>query len=59
MGNTTFWCRARYDHSCKGIANGMLLAAVVTTKDIADTLQKNTISTFGGNPVSLQLQMLL
>ena len=36
----------------KGIANGMPLAAVVTTKDIADTLQKNTISTFGGNPVS-------
>ena len=36
----------------KGIANGMPLAAVVTTKDIAYTLQKNTISTFGGNPVS-------
>ena len=36
----------------KGIANGMPLAAVVTTKDIADPLQKNTISTFGGNPVS-------
>ena len=36
----------------KGIANGMPLAAVVTTKEIADTLQKNTISTFGGNPVS-------
>ena len=36
----------------KGIANGMPLAAVVTTKDIADTLQKNTISTFGGNPIS-------
>ena len=36
----------------KGIANGMPLAAVVTTKNIADTLQKNTISTFGGNPVS-------
>ena len=36
----------------KGIANGMPLAAVVTTKDIAATLTKNTISTFGGNPVS-------
>ena len=36
----------------KGIANGMPLAAVVTTKDIASTLTKNTISTFGGNPVS-------
>ncbi len=36
----------------KGIANGMPLAAVVTTKEIASTLTKNTISTFGGNPVS-------
>ncbi|MFQ6673750.1 MAG: aspartate aminotransferase family protein, partial [Fidelibacterota bacterium] len=36
----------------KGIANGMPLAAVVTTSDIADSLTKNTISTFGGNPVS-------
>tara|TARA_B100000029_G_scaffold12909_2_gene13503 strand:- start:10314 stop:11609 length:1296 start_codon:yes stop_codon:yes gene_type:complete len=36
----------------KGIANGMPLAAVITTKDIAVTLKKNTISTFGGNPVS-------
>ncbi len=36
----------------KGIANGFPLAAIVTTGDIADTLVKNTISTFGGNPVS-------
>ena len=36
----------------KGIANGMPLAAVVTTKEIASSLDKNTISTFGGNPVS-------
>ena len=36
----------------KGIANGMPLAAIITKKDIADSLQKNTISTFGGNPVS-------
>ncbi len=36
----------------KGIANGMPLAAVVTTGDIADSMVKNTISTFGGNPVS-------
>ena len=36
----------------KGIANGMPLAAVITTKDISDSMQKNTISTFGGNPVS-------
>lgn len=38
--------------AAKGIANGMPLAAVVTTKEIASTLIKNTISTFGGNPVS-------
>ena len=36
----------------KGIANGLPLAAVVTTGAIADSLKKNTISTFGGNPVS-------
>ena len=36
----------------KGIANGLPLAAVVTTGTIADSLVKNTISTFGGNPVS-------
>jgi len=38
--------------AAKGIANGMPLAVVVTTSDIADALTKNTISTFGGNPVS-------
>ena len=36
----------------KGIANGFPLAAVISTKEIADSLEKNTISTFGGNPVS-------
>ena len=36
----------------KGIANGLPLAAVVTTDAIAASLTKNTISTFGGNPVS-------
>jgi len=38
--------------TAKGIANGMPLAAVVTTDKIASSLDKNTISTFGGNPVS-------
>ena len=38
--------------AAKGIANGMPLAAVVTTKEISSSLDKNTISTFGGNPVS-------
>lgn len=36
----------------KGIANGLPLAAIVTTGDIADSIVKHTISTFGGNPVS-------
>lgn len=36
----------------KGIANGLPLAAVITTGPIAESLTKNTISTFGGNPVS-------
>ena len=36
----------------KGIANGFPLGAIVTTAPIADSLQKGSISTFGGNPVS-------
>lgn len=36
----------------KGIANGFPLAATVTTPEISKSLQKATISTFGGNPVS-------
>jgi 4-aminobutyrate aminotransferase-like enzyme len=36
----------------KGIANGMPLAATVTTPEIADAFQSLTISTFGGNPMS-------
>lgn len=36
----------------KGIANGMPLAAVVATPEIADAFKKLTISTFGGSPVS-------
>jgi 4-aminobutyrate aminotransferase-like enzyme len=37
--------------AAKGIANGLPLAAVIATGPIADSLTKNTISTFGGNPV--------
>jgi len=36
----------------KGIANGLPLSATICTPAIADSLQKLTISTFGGNPVS-------
>ena len=36
----------------KGIANGLPLGALVATAPIADSLDKSTISTFGGNPVS-------
>lgn len=36
----------------KGIANGMPLGALTTTTEIAESLKKNSISTFGGNPVS-------
>ena len=37
----------------KGIANGWPLSATICTPAIADSLQKLTISTFGGNPVSV------
>ena len=36
----------------KGIANGFPISAVIATTEIAGALTKNTISTFGGNPVS-------
>ncbi len=36
----------------KGIANGFPISVCITTTEVADVLTKNTISTFGGNPVS-------
>ncbi|CAN5141829.1 aspartate aminotransferase family protein [soil metagenome] len=36
----------------KGLANGLPIGAVITTDDVAKALQKQTINTFGGNPVS-------
>ena len=36
----------------KGIANGMPLGATIATEEVADSLKKLTISTFGGNPIS-------
>jgi alanine-glyoxylate transaminase / (R)-3-amino-2-methylpropionate-pyruvate transaminase len=36
----------------KGIANGFPLGATICTPAIADSLEKASISTFGGNPVS-------
>lgn len=37
----------------KGIANGMPLAATVAIPEVADAFEKLTISTFGGNPMSV------
>lgn len=36
----------------KGIANGLPLGAAVSTPQIADSVKKLTIATFGGNPVA-------
>ena len=36
----------------KGLGNGAPIGAYITTPEIADTLQKPVINTFGGNPVS-------
>lgn len=36
----------------KGLANGLPIGAVITTEDVARALQKQSINTFGGNPVS-------
>jgi 4-aminobutyrate aminotransferase-like enzyme len=36
----------------KGMANGVPIGATIATAEIADSMQGNTISTFGGNPVT-------
>ncbi len=36
----------------KGVANGMPLGVTIAHDEIADSFQKLTISTFGGNPIS-------
>jgi 4-aminobutyrate aminotransferase-like enzyme len=36
----------------KGMANGVPIGATIATAEVADSLQGNTISTFGGNPVT-------
>ncbi|HYN35612.1 MAG TPA: aspartate aminotransferase family protein [Actinomycetota bacterium] len=36
----------------KGIGNGLALAGVVARPDIMDSIQANSISTFGGNPLA-------
>ncbi len=37
----------------KGMANGAPIGATITTPEIADSIKGSTISTFGGNPVSM------
>lgn len=37
----------------KGLGNGVPVAATVATSEIADSIEGNTLSTFGGNPVSM------
>jgi 4-aminobutyrate aminotransferase-like enzyme len=36
----------------KGMANGVPIGATVATAEVADSMKGNTISTFGGNPVT-------
>ena len=37
----------------KGLGNGVPVGATVATDEVADSVQGNTLSTFGGNPVSM------
>lgn len=49
--NLKIWCLT--EDSMQGIGNGLPLAAVVTTAEIAETLSRRThFNTYGGNPVS-------
>jgi 4-aminobutyrate aminotransferase-like enzyme len=36
----------------KGMANGVPIGATIATAEVADSMKGNTISTFGGNPVT-------
>ncbi len=36
----------------KGLANGIPIGATIATREVADSFQGSSISTFGGNPVS-------
>jgi 4-aminobutyrate aminotransferase len=38
--------------SAKGLGNGFPIGVTITRKDVAESLQGLTISTFGGNPIS-------
>lgn len=38
----------------KGLANGLPIGATITTQRIADSYKGPTISTFGGNPISMR-----
>jgi 4-aminobutyrate aminotransferase len=37
----------------KGMANGMPVGATIAVPEVADSIQGNSISTFGGNPVTM------
>lgn len=37
----------------KGLGNGLAIGAVVGREDMVDSLRANSISTFGGNPISM------
>jgi 4-aminobutyrate aminotransferase len=37
----------------KGMANGVPIGATIATPEVADSLQGNSLSTFGGNPVTM------
>ena len=38
----------------KGLANGAPIGATIATPEVADSFKANSISTFGGNPVSMR-----
>ncbi len=38
----------------KGLANGAPIGATIATSEVADSFKANSISTFGGNPVSMR-----
>ena len=52
FGISSYGVQPDYITMAKGLANGLPIGAVMTTPKLSESLQKQQINTFGGNPVS-------
>ena len=52
FGIESLRCRSRYNCNGKSIGNGIPISTFSTTDEIAQSFNKASSSTFGGNPVA-------